>query len=286
VAVANELICLHTTQAGEVWCVESRGNPKIFCGLDWPQLRSGVYRVLGCPSNYELITRLYAASGDQVTVLVGSPAVCHQRQESVADVLSCVSVLNVHGSLINCWHPLNREMFYNYTLLRLWREADGPQRLPDNFGNHCTAKYFEFLGVEVLRFAIRMIAEIVDPRWFLGVTRPYRLSRLESYFGLKPAQFEAAWRTVQESSEAEAARAGRTRLLLGLVSSLRPDSCIHAEVRGIADEVQRIRKACQLVLGFIVRNWLEELGCTGYFNPAKFFQQVGNECSYLNKFKD
>jgi hypothetical protein len=288
VPIGQELTCLHAAQDGEIWSVEPGGNPRPFLYLNNPmRLRSGTYRVVGCPANFKLITELYSTLNkreDESIVLVGSPTICQGQNQGVEQILACISTLNVHDNLKNCWHAVGSRTFN--TLLLQYFHAEGINDLVGNiYGHHCLKRYFSFMGLNSLKLAAQLISEIVDPRWYFNPRRPYRLSRLESYFGLKPAQFRRV--RGEDASRLHAnANQQRTLLLLDIVKSLPEDGFVVTEAAGIQDEVVRIAFMCRQVLGFIARGWLTELGLPGYLDPVKFFKQTGNVADYRRQFKE
>jgi hypothetical protein len=289
VPTRQDVTCLHTAQGGEIWSVEAGGNPKKFLYLNNPlRLKTGMYRILGCPGNYKLITELYSSLNrreDKSTVLVGSPVICKGRKHTPEQVLSCISVLNVHDGLVHRWHRADSKLFNNYLLLHYFQEEGINDLVGNIYGHHCLTRYFSFMGLNSMKLAVQLINEVGDPRWYLNPKRPYRLSRLESYFGLKPAQFHRVWGDSQAS--ALLGDAGqRSLLLLDIVKSLPTDGFVATEAEHVKDETARIILMCRLVLGFIMRNWLTEYGLGGYFDPKLFFKKKGNLADFQRQFKD
>jgi len=287
----QELTCLHTAQDGEIWSIEAGGNPRPFLYLNNPiRLRSGTYRIVGCPANFKLITDLYSALNrlkDDSIVLVGAPTICQCQNQGVDEILSCISTLNVHDNLKHCWHVADSKMF-NTLLLLHYFHIEGINDLVGNiYDQHCLKHYLNFMGLNSMKLAVQLIAEIVDPRWFLNPMRPYRFSRLESYFGLKPAQFyricgdNASPLHLNENQQ-------RTLLLLDIVKNLPEDGFVvtEAAAAGLSNELARTVFMCRQVLGFVARSWLTEIGLPSYFDPVKFFKQKGNVADYRRQFKE
>lgn len=283
----QELTCLHTAQDGQIWSVNSDGNPQIYPHLGNPAMvRAGTYLALGCPENYRLITQLYSTlnqKDDAYCFLVGSPAACKGHNQNVAQVLSRLSSLSVQGSLVNCWHRADGKIF-NTLLLLQYFHLEGVNDLVRNvFDHNCLQRSFDFMGLDSLELAVQLMAEIVDPRWFLNPKRPHSLSRIESYFGLKPAQFRKACGPALIPATANHRRA---LLLLDIVKELPKDRFVETETRQIENENVRKVAMCRRVLGFIVRSWLTELQLPGYFDPGKFFKQAGNLADYQRQLEE
>jgi len=178
---------------------------------------------------------------------------------------------------------MGSKTFSTLLMLRYYREEGINDLVSNVFNSHCSKAYFDFMGLTSSRLAVQLIAEIVDPRWFLNPRRPYSLSRFESYFGLKPAQFQRVCGPglllVDDNHR-------RSLLLLDIIRKLPASSFVLTETKHIRSENVKRVTMCRLVLGFVVRNWLTELQLAGYFDSGKFFKQAGNEDDYRRQFKE
>ena len=281
------MTCLHTDQDGQPWSVAATGNPQPCLHLGSPaKVRAGTYLVLGCPENYRMITQLYATLNQKEatsSLLIGAPKLCKGRDRDVRQVLSCLSTLNVQDSLVNCWHDAGSKTFNTMLLLQYYHTEGINEIVGEIFGQHCLRNYFNFMGLHSLKLAVQLVNEIVDPRWFLNPKRPHNLSRIESYFGLKPAQFRRVCGPGLLLADDNHKRA---LLLMAIVEKLPKDRFVETETSQIKDENSRMVMKCRQVLGFIVRAWLTELQLPGYFDPEKFFKQVGNLADYRRQFKE
>lgn len=284
----QELTCLHTDQDGTLWCVTSHG---IVCPLPGSlppiPLRAGIYRVVGVPDNYRLITELYSvliSKDTNATLLVGSPPVCQGREHDVEQILSGISVLDVHNSLCNTWHAMNSHSYNNFLLLRAQHEQETVDELNLIYTHHFLRPVFQFLGLHQVDLAAQLTALIGDPRWYLNPQCPYRLDRLESYFGLKPSQFRTAWNLLTNISIDS--RTKRTLFLWKVLNTLPENNYIERELPQGGTAFDRKRRACRLLLGFVARNWLAEVTHSGYFDPYKFFQRAEARDSYISQFRD
>jgi len=282
----SDLTCLHTDEDGIYWYINSKGSCEVFDKFQAVHsFRNGVYRVLGCPSNYRLITELYSRLSRQdadACVYVGSSAVCDKRRSTVEEALSCISALRVHDNLSHQWHALNSTSFNNYLLLRAYEEEGFSDLVSTVFNHHCLYRHFEFAGVP-LHFAIQLISLIVDPRWFIHTNRPFRMQPLESYFGLTPTAFSKAW-NARLGSKFSAATA-RAVFLLSAVQELDKHSFVSGEKKDGSPERQA-RHSCKILLSYVARNWLEALGLDGYFDHKKFFRRLSHQHEYQGRFRD
>lgn len=286
----KDLICLHTGGKGDYWHVDSSGSFAPFDKLyTEASLEPGDYRVIGCPSNYRLITELYSRLSQQEVkawVRVGSDRVGTNHKATLEEALNCLTVLRVHDALPNRWHTVTSQSFNNYLLLRANNEEGFSDLVETVFKHHCMAKHFEFAGIPK-SYAIRLVSLIVDPRWFLSVSRPLRMQPFEAYFGLTPAYFEKAWEA--GFHKVPTAKSVRTSFLINTVSVLDEESFIResgapAESDKYPRNMQGMRYACKRLLGYLVRNWLKELGLEGYFDPDVFFVHGSFGREYQHRF--
>lgn len=284
----QELTCLHTDQAGTLWCVTAQGIIRPLPGPLPPiPLRAGVYRVIAVPENYRLITELYSSlisKETNATLLVGSPDICPHQGQDAAQILSGLTVLSVHNSLCNTWHAMNSHSYNNFLLLRAQHERQTADQLEVVYSNHHLRSVFQFLGLHQVELAARLTALIGDPRWYINPQCPYSMDRLESYFGLKPSQFRATWNLL--TSISIDSRAERTLFLWRVLNTLPENNHIERELPKGGTSFDRKRRACRLLLGFVARNWLAEVLHSGYFDPYKFFQRADARDSYISQFRD
>lgn len=283
-----DLSCLHTDCSGVVWGMTPRGvagpiKPTSLAS----RLSSGVYRVIGAPENYRLITELYSTLiGKELNarLLVGSPHLCSGRKPTVEQVLSGVSILSVHDAVHNSWHRIDSKGYNNFLLLRTYQEEGVNDLLEHIFEYHESRAAFRFLGLTCNKLILQLLSAIGDPRWYLNAQRPYRMSRLESYFGLLPVQFHQAWSGSNLMSSCP--RAKRTLLVLAIVRALPADSFVFSELGRGGRESGRMLQACRIVLGFVARSWLAGLANSGYLDPNVFFRRAEVRNRYLQQLRD
>lgn len=279
----HEHTCLHMDSEGTIWGMTPQGIAKPVKLRDLEELlRVGNYRVVGLPINYGLITELHALlmrKKAKAQIWIGSPEVCPGKNCQPAPLLSCLSVLEVHDNLHHRWHPLSSETYNNFLLLRALHDEGFSDLTAAIYNSHCLKPFCQFAGLTDWQLAVNVIASIGDPRWYLNPKRPYRTTKLESYFGLIPRQFR---------DKKNVFRLKRFEVLLQAFESLLPDSRLRLElsasslVRSYPNEY----RGCKLLLGFLVRNWLTQLTPLDHFDPDRFFQRQETKLSYFSQFKD
>jgi hypothetical protein len=279
IAKPHEHLCLHMDPAGVIWRMTPQGVARPVIGQELePMLRSDTYRIVGLPDNYRLITELYSllvGRKSRAKIWIGSPEVCQDRDCAPEVLLTCLSVMEVHDNLHGRWHVLSPETYNHFLLLRALHDEGFSDLTLQIYNSHCVKPFCQFLGLHEPPRVIALLAQIGDPRWYLNPRRPYRLARLESYFGLVPAQFKDA---------RDSPRKRRTRVLLELIESLPQTSCLFTEL--IARPNASEFKICRLLLGFLVRNWLTRLTPEDHFDPQLFFRHAATRADFVRQFKD
>ena len=237
---------------------QQQGEPPTFLGEVLPaKLPTANYRVLGVPDNYDLITSVYPCLQQQdsdSTLLVGSPSICKNYQDlSAEDVLICMTSLNVHDNLSHRWHFMSGKVFNTYLLLKFFREEHSSDVVSLIFNQHCLRKYFEFLGADSSLTAVEVISEVVDPRWFINLEKLFKLSKIESYFGLKSKPADSGM-LKDDKLVPKPDKVKRPLVLLNFVNSLAESSFLKADTKDFGSEDARLVFMCRKALHFIVRN--------------------------------
>lgn len=281
--------CLHGNEDGSVLCANAHGSTLTLTQEQFRAVmrRPGFYRIVAVPDNYRLITEVYSSlvgKGTKSRLLVGSPLICRQRKQTADQVLNCLAVLDVHDSVSNTWHVMNSNLYNNYLLLRTYLEEGVSDLTRTIYKHHCLKPTFDFMGVHDLEQVLATIALIVEPRWYINVARPYRLSGFERYFGLLPRQFNGFWECSIASPDDDGFQ--RTACLTRLVHGIDRNNFVLQDLETGLDGPNMTLKACRKVLSFVVRNWLSSLTRSTYFDPALFFKQAEARNAYLHRFRE
>lgn len=283
---------LHAGLDGKIWKAETgKANTEFFPTRS--RIEPGTYRVIGVKQNYKLIAEVFPLlkSVPDTYFLVGSPSICSQyscNADEPEEVLTCVRSLLVCDSLVNCWHRINLCSFSTFMLLQFFLEEGLGTKTKIIYAHHPLRPYFDFIGLSQEHLAVSFIDEIVDPRWYLNLQRPHRLSKLESYFGLKEKQFFAITndpRLIPRSP----LTAKKLHLLDAMAKSLPTDSCLRKEhAMRVKSKHMTIpqQHLCflKLCFGFLIRHWLQALDSSMLFDPEKFFSDTVGLIRYQKMF--
>ena len=271
--------CLHAGADGKIWKAETgQDNAEFFSTRS--RIEPGTYRVIGVKQNYRLIAEVFPLLKNvpDTYFLVGSPVICSQyscRIDDPAEFLTCIRSLSVCDSLVNCWHRINLCSFSTFMLLQFFLEEGLGTKTKIIYAHHPLKPYCDFMGLSQDHLAISFIDEIVDPRWYLNLQRPQRLSKLESYFGLKEKQFFAITndpRLIPRSP----LTAKKLHLLNAIAKSLPADSCLRKEhVSRVKNKHLTVQQQhlcfLKLCFGFLIRHWLQSVDSSMAFDPERFF---------------
>lgn len=286
--MTDQITCLHGFN-GKVLYATSQGSSTLLSDSQFKFLlrQVGVYRVMAVSENYRLITEAHSAlvgNASKSRLLIGSPLLCRRQKETAEQVLNCLSVLSVHDCLFNAWHVMDNTLYNNYLLLRVFNE-NGVSDLTQNvYKHHCLKPVFDFMGLNDINKAIDFISLIVDPRWYISATRPYRLTRFDRHFGLHVRRFHQLWENSKLFTKDKNYR-GIT-CLINIVKAMDRHNFVLQDLEDKWGNPSTLLKACRRVLSFVVRNWLTTLTGLAYFDPVLFFQQTEARNAYLQCFRE
>jgi len=286
--------CFHVDCDGTTWVTTPEGIPTQVLDTYRPSnLVATIYRVVGIPRNYKLIISLYLSLVNKEikgSLLVGHPRICHRYQDSSLQLLNCISVINPHDNLPHTWHSVDSTSYRNFLLLQLKQDplCDSSAKLRDRLQHcyflHITYPFWRFLKIDTcVDLVLGIISAIADPRWYFNVDHPNRLTRLDDYFGL--LVFAKFWnlyerKEIKKFSKEES----RTYLLAEAIKALPSDSPILLDLTCDRANMQDMRRACRMLLHFIVRNWLAGSRQHAEFDPHMFFQNKAVKDSFLKQF--
>ena len=193
---------LYVTPSGKVWGAEARNIPTQLYDCEDAAVaaisrQSDIHvRLLGLPQNAALISQfsdIVTQRGDG-RVEVASPLLCdthHERQNpeiAVGRMRQCRVAASLGG-----WHEVTENDRLIYAMVVTSNEQEttsGSDKLMGLFSKHPLSRYLAFVDTLHEPSAARLLTEIIDPRWYVDRANPSRVSRLQSYLGLTPKNFE------------------------------------------------------------------------------------------------
>lgn len=204
-AVDCKSLKLTVAENGDVWVLEGDGMP-VCTGLSvdefiahdgWERLR-----VVGTAANAHLILRLYARAKGRQPVEVCSPLCCESAEDRRDPEVLLYSMRFFEGApSVGGWHAVGSRDIPSYLLAAHFQknETVGPQQL-QAFSVHPAYPALSFVQGIDSDACCHLLAEIVDPRWYIDLGDPDRGSRLGQFLGLNPrtqagvGREEESWR--------------------------------------------------------------------------------------------
>lgn len=198
----SRILNLYVTPSGEVWGAAGRDIPTQLHSserevVDVISQQPDMHvRLLGMSQNAALIVQLadlVEQRGDG-RLEVASPLLCDTQQErqnpeiAVGRMRQCRVAASLGG-----WHVVTEDDRTIYEMVAASKQRDtSPRgtRLVDLFSKHPLSRYLAFVETLDEVCAAKLVAEIIDPRWYVDRANPSRVSRLQSYLGLTPKNFE------------------------------------------------------------------------------------------------
>lgn len=142
-------------------------------------------RVLGSARNAELIVRLYRMKirNHLKSLEVGSPII--SSNDDAASSLIKMRMASLPPSM-GGWHEASASDCVAYGVGVLMRSSDqgSHEQACELMKQHPIWSYVSFIPHIDAMFFTKVVARIADPRWFIDVNHPNRLSRLNAWLGL------------------------------------------------------------------------------------------------------
>jgi hypothetical protein len=182
-------------QKDEVWYIHGSGPPvqtklsvpgfllQPLC-QDMPR-----YRVAALPQNIHLILAIYLQQlqKERGLIEVCGPMVCNTADERLHPVKTLYAMRQFEQPVsVGGWHLFKQDDYMCYALTSHMRKMKG---VIDNHArqllkNHPAWVPLSFVPDLDMDACARLLALIVDPRWFIDPVHPTRGSRLRSFLGL------------------------------------------------------------------------------------------------------
>lgn len=245
------------------------------------------FRVIGAQFNAPLIVELYRRycsprlSG---RLEVASPNMCESELELRDPEISLYRMRqwNVSPSL-GGWHQVNELDYPTYAMAAQLIRDDGRvgAHLKLLLNSHPMFADLTFLPTLDTAAVIQLLSTILDPRWFVDMRNPYRLSRLKTYLGLSPQCVDDAVR-----GKGLNRRSARCRMVInawysethpGSGDMERPGNFLWRRWRSAGGGIKGILRASQAFVAYLARAWQHRLVAKSVnrielFTPSEMLQ--------------
>lgn len=289
-------IKLHTDSSGRIWSAIGAKAPQcsstVLSDLANHEMwnSSAVVRVVGTEENAPLLVWLYARRELlHITRLdVGGPQVCETKSElhdpevTLYRMRQCLLPAAAGG-----WHRFNATDFCTYQLTVASAGRDHAKMLL-LLEQHPLWTPLSFVPDLCKETVAEIIGMVIDPRWYVTVKRPDRLSRFRRFLGLEDVNSNSG-RTPAERM-ARMARKSRAALLLRCWQAATPSPIEMEMPRNFLWRVYRdagggergCTRATQYFAYFLFHVWRNAVSPTadGLFDPSAIFKSPAEVAAF------
>lgn len=303
---ALKLLRLHTDEDGVLWYghdalpfESTERTVAAFhrdpCSFDIGLDRAERVRLLGTAENASLIVAMKKFHHDNPRVagsqeiLLGSPHVCPSpdHRASPPTVLQAMWQPGPTATAPGCWHRMGPRDYTTYAIVNELRLTGGhsSEMARRSLRYHPSWPALSFLSCLNEDAACKLIATIIEPRWFRHPVRPSRLSRLNSYLGLTPANMAAFTSGTDGERNFDRAKIVISTWADGFRAQKGSPSGFLHRTAGRAPEGQYhlgLLKACTRFVRFLFEVWTAESTSRPEvaFRPAWFFKTTDEIIAY------
>lgn len=186
---------LHVDEDKKIWLSENNQMP-VMCAGDYYSLEPKLFRedsvvkLIASTDNIPLILSLYnkKLKGDIQSLQICSPIIAHNKKTEIAMMDTC----HWKGwpASLGGWHEFSEDDYPSYYLANYFATNSKLATLgvfDEVLKAHPAWKGLSFISHLNMDKCARLLATILDPRWFIDIKEPDKNSRIENFLGLKPS---------------------------------------------------------------------------------------------------
>ena len=298
-AVRTDLVLrLHTDKTGLVWYGDHEQLATNTCLDAWDFFENEGFleeldnaravRLLGIRANAPLVVKLQERRAGnpefakKVIWLVSPASVpgCWLKDDP-ASVLQHLWQPSYGASLLGCWHEMTTADYSTYAIINTL--GDKPGREVPEVTRRIAEYHPAWDAITFIRgvdrdAACKLLADVVDPRWYRHPSRPDRLSRLHVHLGLTPENMAAC---TGEGRSGHHFNRATNAVKVWYNLSARRDTRVPGDFLGRvlddhgADLAKGLLRGTQRLVEFIAAVWLDAVSPhhpEAGFDPAQFFR--------------
>lgn len=298
---------IHVADSGVIWFCDETGKA---CSTNLSAeefateeicLKASRIRVLGFHTCADLICRVYETllqRPDKKTLFqVGTPLYCHVNAVKQPDaVLEAMASLEGLPVSLGGWHEVTVHDAVAYGITASKYARNEPEAALLLLQEHPVIKPLSFIIDLDWACLASLLADIVDPRWYVSCTHPNRTAQLRSYVGLRT---ELLIKVLSGDSDrltgTKAVVCERLKLLMGAWTggNQQPPGVPDLDEPGNflwrrllefpADPVRGWLRASSMFLSFMQSVWLDAMSSQELFVPEYLFRRAGPEVAAVDQ---
>lgn len=187
---------LHVANSGDVWFINRDGPPtnsgqNVIQFMFNPVLNLPFNkRLVGTKNNAHLLLALFKRRMDtnEGAIEICSPLVCRSVEEREDPRIVLYNMRqSTDAASMGGWHVFDKDDYIIYALVshiqKVNKIDDHARRLMKNHPIWSVLSFIPYLNIDN---CCRLLATIIDPRWYINKAYPNRSAKLRSYLGLTP----------------------------------------------------------------------------------------------------
>lgn len=295
---------LHVDDEGNVWYSYSDEPPKntnksVIEFIQTKQSQFPLVRMVGMKQNVDLMLALYGRrlKKDSGCIELCTPAICKTNVDRGDPEKILTKMRKVdRASSVGGWHVMDRTDYPTYAIASYLNKTglvdDNVRRL---LKEHPIWPIISFIPHLDIDMSARLVAEIVDPRWYVDIKHASRGSKLRSYLGLDIPYMKNVLNGRMDSVYEK-----RCSIVLNTWNNDDDNSMLenpyyflYRVMKGYREkgkEVIAYLRASQKFIEFVRLVWLAYLGINtkqleSLFVPEYFFKQEAETIAFKEHFK-
>ena len=267
-----QIVFLQQSPAGELWCSTDMVKPCVVADQsvfvsELTKKEDLHVRTLGTHDNVQLICDLYrqrCSPRHKGKLEVASPLLCQPANErttpekAIYRMRQCLQSPSLGG-----WHQVDELDFPAYSLAeQISKEGNFTDHVQNILLTHPVYHDLQFIPTIDMEAVAKLIASVLDPRWFVHANHPYRISKLRNYLGLLPYFMEQVDEEMIDNPKvvnAKLVRQAWKNVYIDDVDFRDPANFLWRRWRAYGGGSKGDLAACRAFLVYLVRNWQNHL---------------------------
>lgn len=283
----TKILQVQTAIDGTIWV--TRGNAhgsslqssdSRLLGKELSDSQYSQIRILGMGRNAACITALYqyAATLPTCVLMIASPDLCYTQEERDDPVVALNRMRQcLRSASLGGWHVATQHDFNTYALVDAVNNNSSDDQIVSLLLQHPAWHDLSFIKTLDKVATAKLLAMIIDPRWYINLEHPTRLSKLKMFLGLTPTNIQH----VRSATAVAAARVKRCALVLQAWGGSgetptefelqQPENFIWRRVNAKNGELRGLLCGCSTFISYCVYTWQHQIANAVGKQQIEFF---------------